>query len=46
MDKKTIKIKFLGTYYQNGAWEKHTLWPILNTYYNVEISENPDFDRI
>ena len=43
MDKKTIKIKFLGTYYQNGAWEKHTLWPILNTYYNVEISENPDF---
>lgn len=42
-DKKTVKVKFLGTYNQNGQWVRNTLYPILNEYYDLQICDDPDY---
>ena len=43
MNKKKIKVKFLGTYNQNGGYKNNTLYQIINKIYDVEIADVPDF---
>ncbi len=43
MKKKKIKVKFLGTYNENGGYVNNTLYHILNEYYDLEVCDNPDY---
>lgn len=43
MKKKKIKVKFLGTYNENGGYINNTLYHILNKYYDLELSDDPDY---
>ncbi len=41
--KKTIKVKFLGTYNQNGGYIHNTLYQILSEYYDLQLCDDPDY---
>lgn len=43
MKKKTIKIRFLGTYNQNGGYVNNTAYQILKDRYELDMDSEPDY---